>query len=113
MMGIDLPDDGDLARSAEDDLAIVQKGYTLACLEMLPAWIRRALAAEAEVVKLRSMVERFAERIVKQSDALGRCAEKQRRPWPDGVGPPVVLRAESVTVPMGTLLPQLGQLEGD
>lgn len=41
----------------------------------LPAWIRRAVAAEAEVARLRSMIEGLTARVAAQSELLSRKAE--------------------------------------
>ena len=80
----------DMARDLEADLKLCEaepKGLDslqrwereLFCLARTgwPAAIRRALAAEAEVERLRKQVEGHAERIAAQSELLSRRAEEE------------------------------------
>ena len=83
------PTKEDMARSLEADLRFVEQirrhqGSDRSDLDAefwaigdaaWPAAIRRALAAEAEVERLRKQVEGHAERIAAQSELLSRRAE--------------------------------------
>lgn len=76
------PTPDDLARNLAQDLADLSSVDHGHCANILlwtiaPAAIRRALAAEAEVVRLRAIVQGLADRVAAQSDLLSRRAEKK------------------------------------